>query len=48
MREKKSIASYNEHSAKINCIEFSPDGQIFVTGSDDYQLKVIKDVFTKL
>jgi len=25
---------------KINCIEFSPDGQIFVTGSDDSLLKV--------
>ena len=41
LRQRTSVATFNEHKMRINCINFSPDGQMFATGSADSLLKVL-------
>lgn len=40
-RQKASVMTYTGHTMKINCIDYSPDGTMFITGSDDEYLKVL-------
>jgi len=43
-RQKDSVAIYSGHKAGITCIDFSPNGENFATGSEDGQLKVFEDL----
>jgi len=39
-RQRNSVAIFSGHKAGVNCIDFSPNGEIFATGSEDGELKV--------
>lgn len=47
LRQKSSVATYTEHTMKVNCIDFNPVGNLFATGSDDCTLKVARIVLIK-
>ncbi len=39
-RQRNSVAVFSGHKASVNCIDFSPNGETFATGSEDGELKV--------
>lgn len=40
LRQKQSVATFKGHHMQINCIESTPDGKWFASGSQDSLVKV--------